>query len=556
MNLNISIQTPKGLIKLTPDLTRESIIKALGYTPVDTEDIVIYESIDESDDSTFSIADNDGNVIAKFDKNGLTTTAINLKDDNSESSLITENSELSIMDDEGNIILKVNDKGVITTDITINGYSVLNHIKNTDIHITNENKEYWDNKLDSTSEDSELFITDNNGNIVLKVDNSGVNTGSLMVKGETVATENYVNSKVSVKANQSDLTSHTRNGDIHVTSKDKEYWDNKLDSTSEDSELSITDNNGNIVLKVDNSGVNTGSLMVKGETVATENYVNYEVSIKANQNDLTSLRNDFNTLVSGDTKTTIDNFNEVTSFLSGIEDTNTLEGILAGLASKSDLTSHTGNGDIHVTDEDKTKWNAVTNKANQSDLTSHTGNTNIHVTSEDKTKWNAKQDVITDLSTIRSNASKGATANEWGNHASAGYIKQEVLNQHINDTDLHLGDEIRLDENNKLLITDKDGNITLEVNENGLNSSNIYVDGEEVAIKTQLKTINNESIVGTGNIVVNAGQNGKSVDKVTQGTITDSNGYTNTPLTFYVDDTAINNQITIKAKNGKDGKII
>jgi hypothetical protein len=94
------------------------------------------------------------------------------------------------------------------------------------------------------------------------------------------------------------------------------------------------------------------------------------------------------------------------------------------------------------------------------------------------------------------------------------------------------------------------------INENGLNSSNIYVDGEEVAIKTQLKTINNESIVGTGNIVVNAGQNGKSVDKVTQGTITDSNGYTNTPLTFYVGDTAINNQITIKAKHGKDGKSI
>lgn len=36
--------------------------------------------------------------------------------------------------------------------------------------------------------------------------------------------------------------------------------------------------------------------------------------------------------------------------------------------------------------------------------------------------WNAKQDAISDLATIRSNASHGNTAYDWGNHADAGYL--------------------------------------------------------------------------------------------------------------------------------------
>ena len=36
--------------------------------------------------------------------------------------------------------------------------------------------------------------------------------------------------------------------------------------------------------------------------------------------------------------------------------------------------------------------------------------------------WNAKQDAISDLATIRSNASNGNTAYGWGNHANAGYF--------------------------------------------------------------------------------------------------------------------------------------
>lgn len=57
----------------------------------------------------------------------------------------------------------------------------------------------------------------------------------------------------------------------------------------------------------------------------------------------------------------------------------------------------------------------------QSALSGHTGDTTIHITSAERTAWNAKQGAISDLATIRSNASLGATAYGWGNHANAGY---------------------------------------------------------------------------------------------------------------------------------------
>lgn len=43
-------------------------------------------------------------------------------------------------------------------------------------------------------------------------------------------------------------------------------------------------------------------------------------------------------------------------------------------------------------------------------------------TTTQRTTWNNKQDAISDLATIRSNAANGQTAYGWGNHANAGYM--------------------------------------------------------------------------------------------------------------------------------------
>ena len=57
----------------------------------------------------------------------------------------------------------------------------------------------------------------------------------------------------------------------------------------------------------------------------------------------------------------------------------------------------------------------------------HVGDMDIHVTPADKTTWNGKQDVISDLSTIRSGAAAGATAVQPSEMASALADKQDVI---------------------------------------------------------------------------------------------------------------------------------
>lgn len=63
-----------------------------------------------------------------------------------------------------------------------------------------------------------------------------------------------------------------------------------------------------------------------------------------------------------------------------------------------------------------TEWDALggsvdlSNYVENSSFTSHTSNTTVHVSSSEKSTWNGKQDAISDLSTIRTNAENGANA--------------------------------------------------------------------------------------------------------------------------------------------------
>lgn len=65
---------------------------------------------------------------------------------------------------------------------------------------------------------------------------------------------------------------------------------------------------------------------LKEKLESLENYDDVEIS-KA----VETLRSDFDALVSGDTSSAIETFNEVTAFLAGLEDTGTLAGIVAAI---------------------------------------------------------------------------------------------------------------------------------------------------------------------------------------------------------------------------------
>lgn len=120
---------------------------------------------------------------------------------------------------------------------------------------------------------NDLNIIDNDGNIIVRVNSTGIHT-----------TEIEVND---IKVGET-LSGHINNNDIHVTSDDKDTWNAKSDfsgdyndlenapNIAEDdtSDLTIADKAGNIIFKVDAAGAHTTTLDAQNITINNENIDN------------------------------------------------------------------------------------------------------------------------------------------------------------------------------------------------------------------------------------------------------------------------------------------
>jgi len=151
-------------------------------------------------------------------------------------------------------------------------------------------------------------------------------------------------------------TSHTANTDIHVTAADKTNWNNKSDFSGSYNDLS---DKPTIPSKT--------SDLTNDSDFATSGYVQ-------------TVTNDMAT------KTWVGEQGYITSAdISGKQD---VSGMTAyTLASTTDVlsgtvTAHTANTEIHVTTEDKSKWNNVDNKLNTSDFNTYSGNVDTAISNK------------------------------------------------------------------------------------------------------------------------------------------------------------------------------
>ena len=255
---------------------------------------------------------------------------------------------------------------------------------------------------------------------------------------------------LSTYATKTELSDHTDDTDIHVTASDKTKWNGKQDAIED--LTTIRSNAEAVANKADTATVttHTSNTDIHVATGEKDKWNNKQDKI----DDLTNIRSNaangntaygWGNHANADyvTKTEANGTYPTKSEMHKAIADAQLEGgdvDLDGFATKDELSAHTNDTTIHVTANDKTKWNgkqdaiedldtirsnaeAVANKADTATVTAHTNDTTIHVTANDKTKWNGKQDAIEDLDTIRSNAANGNTAYGWGNHASAGYTK-------------------------------------------------------------------------------------------------------------------------------------
>ena len=212
--------------------------------------------------------------------------------------------------------------------------------------------------------------------------------------------------------------------------------------------------------KVDGKQLSTEDFTtaLKQKLEGLSNYDDSEISEAVN-----TLREDFDTLVSGDSTTAIKTFNEIVAFLSGIEDSESLDSIIASIeqqiAGKMDkvtLSAVATSGSYSDLSDKPTipaeqvnaDWNATSGKAQilnkptipaavtestvsgwgftkntgtyskpssgipKSDLASavQTSLGKADTALQTHQDISGKQDVISDLATIRSGAAKGATA--------------------------------------------------------------------------------------------------------------------------------------------------
>lgn len=114
-------------------------------------------------------------------------------------------------------------------------------------------------------ESGEINITDNNGNVIFKIDESGAHTTAISLNGKDVSSEldNLENSIKNIKGFSGDYNDLTNAPNI---------------IEDESGDLVIADNTGNVIFKVDSDGMHTTALSLNGSAAATEDYVNEAVA--------------------------------------------------------------------------------------------------------------------------------------------------------------------------------------------------------------------------------------------------------------------------------------
>lgn len=196
----IYIQSAIGLTQVSPSLTKEKIIAALGYTPADQN--TFYE--DES--GALVIADEKGYVIARIDQGGLTTTkvsagAIQLDGEDLAAKLQELENKVPDIDLSGYATQKYVDDKVTNIEIPEVDLSALDsHLDDADVHVTPEDKESWDAKSDFSGaykdlegaphivndNEDEVVICDSQGNVILRATAEGLNVAAVYVNGVRV----------------------------------------------------------------------------------------------------------------------------------------------------------------------------------------------------------------------------------------------------------------------------------------------------------------------------------------------------------------------------------
>lgn len=183
----IYIQGADGLKPISSQLTKEKIIAALGFTPADQA------SFYEDESGALVVTDEKGYIIARIDSEGLTTTKI-------DASAIALNGEdlaakLKMLEEKVPEI-DMSDYA-LAEDVAADKVITDAHINNQEIHVTQAERQNWNAKStfsgiysdltdapNITNDEDALVVCDTAGNVIMRVDEYGLNAAGLYDNGK------------------------------------------------------------------------------------------------------------------------------------------------------------------------------------------------------------------------------------------------------------------------------------------------------------------------------------------------------------------------------------
>lgn len=577
-NIDESISGKADTTAVTASLAAldEKKLDASAYTPTDLSN---YYTKDETSGATEIATALDG----KADIEDIPTNVSELVND--EGYVTQTNIDAAVSGKADTSAVTASITAISEKIDTVSG-DVSTHTANTDIHVTASDKQNWNNKSDFSGSYNDLtdkptipvvptnvsdfvndagYVTQNDIDAAVsgKADTSDVqnvasdvttvsgdvNTLSGSVESLT-GNVNTISGDVStlsgkVNTNETILTGHTANTDIHVTASDKQNWNNKSDFSGSYNDLTdkptIPTVPTNVSDFVNDAGyATTGDVQTATADMATQTWVQNQGYLTEHQ----SLSNYY-------TKSETSGATEISTALASKADTATtytkteVDTALGGKVNTSTYETYTA-----------ATSTAIGNKANSSDVYTKSETSGA---TEIATALNAKLDTTaytpTDLSNYyqkseTSGATQISTALDGKANTATTYTKTEVDNAITAATStkqdtLVSGTNIKTINNESLIgsgniniqggggnnvieltqaqydaltdidpdafyiITDADGGATSGQVQTMINTA-IATKQDTLVSGTNIKTINNESILGSGNIDIQGG--GKAIE--------------------------------------------
>lgn len=218
----IYIQSENGLTQVSPSLTKEKIIAALGYTPADNA------TFWEDESGALVIADEKGYVIARINGEGLTTTQV---------------SATTIKLNDVDLATKLAELEAATPEVDLSNYYTKSEVDDAISNIEGGSSDFSGDYNDLANapsivndNENELVICDAAGNVIMRVDANGLNTTNLYLNNRLSMSNPLNGKKLSILGASisgyegyvpSGYNTHYPAGD--VTSVDLTWWKKLID---------------------------------------------------------------------------------------------------------------------------------------------------------------------------------------------------------------------------------------------------------------------------------------------------------------------------------------